>query len=282
MSDLQIATGFAILLSGFAQLHCGLVAFKWRAILDLAWFSCLTHLVCLTMLRGYLHAHTFERLWRLFATGSLAALLAVGLLFTANSDWDRVFRLKDNAPTLCIIGCNRSRSSVGDPVSFWTPVISATFLVVAFVSRVVRLHKVLSVDTFGRASDWLDFQGRRLLWVFFRLFCTEGDVYSLKRSLAYRPLFGIFMTLRLLLDLWASFAFEVCYFGISNRFHWHITDILGLFGFSLGYLASARWFIFEQPCWGWYSSQQGRLDIRPTRVCNHVDSATHKHYWISQ
>ena len=118
MSDLQIVTGFAILLSGFAQLQCGLVAFEWRAIIDLAWFSCLTHLSCLTMLRGYLYAHTFERLWRLFAMGSLVTLLAVGLLFTANSEWDRRFRLKDDAPTLCIIGCNRSRGHMGDLVTF--------------------------------------------------------------------------------------------------------------------------------------------------------------------
>lgn len=218
MSDLQIVTGFAILLSGFAQLQCGLEALKWRAILNLAWFSCLTHLSCLTMLRGCLYAHTFERLWRLFTMGALATLLAIGLLFTANAKWDRSFGFEDNIPTLCIIGCSQSRvrdSHTLQPLSFfWTPVTSAIFVVVAFVSRVVRLHKSLSVGIFGRANDWLDFQGRRLLWVLFKLLCTEGDTYSLKRSLTYRPLFGAFMTLRLLLDLWASFAFEVCCFVI--------------------------------------------------------------------
>ena len=226
MSDLQIVTGFAILLSGFVQLQCGLETVKWRAILDLAWFSCLSHLSCLTMLRGYLYTHTFERLWRLFMMGALSVLLVVGMLFTANTEW--VYGKNKNTPTLCIIGCNRSWAPVthsdllpiGRPfVFFWAPVVSAIFLIVAFVSRIVRLHKALSVGMFGRARDWLGYQSRRLLWIFFRLFCTEGDIYSLKRSFAYRPLFGVFVILRLLLDLWASFAFEVCFLGIFNSFH---------------------------------------------------------------
>lgn len=180
------------------------------------------------MLRGYLCAHTFERLWRLFAMGAIAALLAVGMLFTANAEW--IYYTNKNAPTLCLIGCNRfwdpethlesDMITLAGPLAFfWTPVASAIFVVVAFVSRIVRLHKALSVGIFGRASDWLDYQGRRLLRIFFRLFCTEGDIYSLKRSFAYRPLFGVFITLRLLLDLGTSFVFEVCFFGVFNPFH---------------------------------------------------------------
>lgn len=111
----------------------------------------------------------------MFAMGALATILVVGLLFTANVEW--IYGLNDNALAICIIGCDRiSEDSWGSLVFFWTPVIFAIFVVVAFVSRVVRLHKVLSVGIFGRASDWLDYQGRRLLWIFFRLFCTEGDI----------------------------------------------------------------------------------------------------------
>jgi hypothetical protein len=63
MSDLQIVTGFAILLSEFAQLQSGLAALKWRTILDLAWFSCLTHLSCLTMLLRDGHAYDITSCW---------------------------------------------------------------------------------------------------------------------------------------------------------------------------------------------------------------------------
>lgn len=217
MSDLQIVTGFAILLSGFAQLQCGLAAMKWRAILDLAWFSCLTHLSCLTMLRRYLYDHAFERLWRLLAMGALAALLAVGLLFAANWNWSYAFPDNGNAPAMCIIGCYRaSGDSESDLPNFWTPIFSATVVVVAFVSRVVKLHKALYVGIFCQAVQWLNDQGRRLLRIAFRLFCTEGDIYSLKRSLGYQPLLSVFITLRLLLDLWTSLAFEVCFQGSLN------------------------------------------------------------------
>lgn len=224
MSDLQIVTGLAILLSGFAQLKCGLAAMNWRIILDLAWFSCLTHMSCLVMLRRYLHTHTFERVWRLFAMGILAALLAVGLLLTANPKWLLLTEATKATPAICILGCYlkpgankewvKTHSSIPseelwNPSEwFWTPLFSAIFLLSAFISRVVRLHKFLFVGV-TRATKWLHYHIQRLLWLAFRNLCTEGDMYSLKRSLGYRPVFAIVMILRLVLDSWASFAVEV-------------------------------------------------------------------------
>lgn len=217
MSDLQIVTGFAIILSGFAQFQCGLAALKWRIILDLAWFSCLTHLTCLTVLRRHLQTHTLERVLRLFAMGVLAALLAAGLLITANHEWILLYGREQATPATCIVGCylkpvsSEYISSSMEPVEwFWTPIISASFVVNAFICRVVRLHKALSMGV-SRATKWLDGQAQRLLWVLFRILCTEEDIYSLKRSLAYRPVFGVVMILRLLLESWTSFAVEVCY-----------------------------------------------------------------------
>lgn len=225
MSDLQIVTGFAILLSGFTQLQSGLEALKWRTILDLAWFSCLTHLACLTMLRRHLHTHTIERVWRLLAMGILAALLAAGLLPTANSKWLLLSEDTKATPAICILGCylkpgpNKewreslrfiNDSSYWHPSQwFWSPIISATFIVVAFAFRVVRLHKSLSLSV-NRATKWLDNQMQRLLWFLFRTLCKEGEIYSLKRSLGYRPIFGVVMIWRFVLVLWASFALEVC------------------------------------------------------------------------
>lgn len=54
MSDLQILTGISILISGYAQLECGLSCYHWQVLVYLAWFSSLTHLSCLTLLRNYL------------------------------------------------------------------------------------------------------------------------------------------------------------------------------------------------------------------------------------
>lgn len=223
MSDLQIVTGFAIILSGFAQFKCGLAALNWRIVLDLAWLSCLTHLTSLTMLRRHLHRHAFERIWRLCAMGILAALLAAGLLMTANSRWLLLSDDTKATPAICIAGCymvpgpdkewveSMVQISMGSWKSsnwFWTPIVSAIFMVVAFVTRVVRLHKFSSAGV-SRAIKWLDSQMQRLLQACFRKLCKEADIYSLKRSLGYRPLLGIVMTLRFVLDSWASLAVEV-------------------------------------------------------------------------
>lgn len=210
MSDLQTVTGFAILVSGYTQLECGLSSLEWRAILDLAWFSYITQLSCLTVLQDHLYTHTFERFWRLLATGALATLLAVGLLLTGNPMWNIP---GDSRPAICKLGCYEDYDYAVDISlsAFRTSIISAVFVMVAFISRVVRLHKFLKVRTLGQAIYWLDFQGRQLLWVLFKWFCTGESIYSLKRSLIYRPLFGIFVTLRLLFVSWASFAVEVSF-----------------------------------------------------------------------
>ncbi|OQD91487.1 hypothetical protein PENSOL_c053G11279 [Penicillium solitum] len=239
MSDLQIVTGFALLLSGFSQLQRGLEALKWRTILDLAWFSCLTHLACLTMLRRHLHTHTIERVWRLFAMGILAALLAAGLLPTANPKWLLLSEDAKATPAICILGCylkpepNRewreyillvADQSYWHPSQwFWPPVISASFVVVAFVFRVVRLYKSLSLSV-NRAAKWLDNQMQRFLWLLFRTLCKEGEIYSLKRSLVYRPVFGIVMTWRFVLVLLASFALEVSW--VFTAFLWGIWRLM--------------------------------------------------------
>ncbi|KAJ6052295.1 Methylthioribulose-1-phosphate dehydratase [Penicillium canescens] len=217
MSDLQTVTGFAILISGYTQLECGLDTSKWRAILGLTWFAYITQLSCLTILQDHLYTHTFERSWRLLATGALATLLAVGLLLTANPMW---YDPDDSRPAIF-------------------------FVVVAFISRVVRLHKVLSIGILGQAIYWLDSQGRQLLWVLFKWLCAGESIYSLKRSLIYRPLFGAFKTLRLLLVSWASFAVEVGWVCVA--FSWGFYRLyLDLGGQSEFFSASREDWTFGQ------------------------------------
>ncbi|KAJ6062818.1 Methylthioribulose-1-phosphate dehydratase [Penicillium canescens] len=226
MSDLQTVTGFAILISGYTQLECGLDTSKWRAILGLTWFAYITQLSCLTILQDHLYTHTFERSWRLLATGALATLLAVGLLLTANPMW---YDPDDSRPA----------------ISIQTSIASAVFVVVAFISRVVRLHKVLSIGILGQAIYWLDSQGRQLLWVLFKWLCAGESIYSLKRSLIYRPLFGAFKTLRLLLVSWASFAVEVGWVCVA--FSWGFYRLyLDLGGQSEFFSASREDWTFGQ------------------------------------
>lgn len=218
VSDLQIVTGFAILVSGFVELRCGLAAYHWYFILNLAWFSCLTHLACLTLLRNYLYTRTLERLWRLLAMGALTTLLVVGLLSTGNPFWgDGVISLNgDNggnlphtgAPAICYLGISdRHVGLLG--LTFWTTLVSALLIGLGFVSRVVKLHRSLSVAIFGQARLWLSIRARQLLRIVFEWSYEGSSRHSLRHSLCYRPLFALFLAARFLLDGWASVAFEV-------------------------------------------------------------------------
>ena len=87
MSDLQILTGISILVSGYMQLRCGIASYHWQVLVHLAWFSCLTHLSCLTFLRSYLYHRPGERTWRLSAMAILIILLLVAMVPTRNYIW---------------------------------------------------------------------------------------------------------------------------------------------------------------------------------------------------
>jgi hypothetical protein len=140
MSDLQIETGFSILISKFAQLDCGLSGYHWLFITKLAWFSSLTHLSCLTVLRSHLYRFGAERLLRLLAMGGLATLLIVGSLSTGKSE--REYTLSRlSRPAICQLWASPDLS--GDDITFWSALVSVILIGVAFLSRVIELHKAL-------------------------------------------------------------------------------------------------------------------------------------------
>ena len=84
MSDLQLFTGLAIIISGFSQLRidCGISVWHWKRLFYVAWFARLTHFAYLTFLRGYLHHHKVGRLWRSFMMSILIILIGIALIFT--------------------------------------------------------------------------------------------------------------------------------------------------------------------------------------------------------
>ncbi|KAK0742978.1 hypothetical protein B0T18DRAFT_447808 [Schizothecium vesticola] len=75
-ADIQIVTGIAILIGGYSTLPCGISAYHWQLVVDLAWFSSVTHLAALTFLRRYLHNRPVEKWCRVafmlrLSTGSI-------------------------------------------------------------------------------------------------------------------------------------------------------------------------------------------------------------------
>lgn len=182
--------------------------------------------------------------------GTLAVLLAIGRILIANGHWCWEGPGSDAMPALCFTfpspafealeNANHPFSWSGpcfvhNSESIITAILSAIFILLAFLGRVIRLYQPLS-QAVGRATRWLDDQVNQLLWVLFRALCTDGDTHSLKRSLLYRPVYGLVSAIRLVFVLWASLAMEA-----SNQVADSVTvanqstlDQLGDGGFYVG------------------------------------------------
>lgn len=149
MSDLQILTGVSILISGYAQLRCGLPCYHWQVLVYLAWFSRLTHLSCLTALGNYLYNRPGERLWRLLFMRALVVMLLVAMAPTGNYNWDSTIgdstaqpapQPSDNAI------CYLRKAKNADKLTFASMIISMLLLSLGFVSRVVGVFRSLSLN----------------------------------------------------------------------------------------------------------------------------------------
>lgn len=158
MGDLQIISGTSILISGFFQLHRGLSSYHWAIIVDLAWFSSLTHLACLTILRNHLYNRPLQRMWRICSMAVLLILLVVALSFTGNYGWvttgsysfSQHGGVEINEPAICHLR-SIPRSDLRSNPTYCSMVFSILLIVIGFVLRIVKLYKVISVNEIGRA-----------------------------------------------------------------------------------------------------------------------------------
>ncbi|PYH34512.1 uncharacterized protein BO87DRAFT_358442 [Aspergillus neoniger CBS 115656] len=205
-SDMQLLTGYSLLISGFSQLRSGLQTFYWQVVIGLTWFSTITHLSCLTALRNHLYLHSSERTWRLAAMAILCVLLAIGLGFTANYDW--VFFGGGDEPNygdaaICYI---RIRSPLGQ--AFYTMLFSVLLITFSFVVRIVKLYRFLSVDIFTRARSRVKHWTYTSLRIVHDWSDASAQPPSLKCMICYYPLLAAKLSADLLVDGWASVFME--------------------------------------------------------------------------
>ena len=223
--DTQVITSVAILVSGYVQLPCGLSAYHWQTIVDLAWFSALTHLATLTSLRQYFRSRPTMAILRIIFMGMTLILLGAALLPTIfmpelrNGESAFVkngFALQDSqivvngfisSPAICLFsdqsrdrvwksqsvqevdGCHHSR-----PYNLNIVVLSLLYLVISYLSRIIRLFTPLA----GSANQWLRF----------------GPINFLQKKYSstgvHSPTFKTFLTVRnalllLIMTLWDAF-----------------------------------------------------------------------------
>ncbi len=232
MSDLQILTGLSILISGYAQLDRGLSFYHWHLMVYLAWFCSLTHLSCLTFLRNHLYNHPGERIWRLIGMGTLVILLIVALLPTGNynstdpADYAicSFLHLAPKSKNRTIDYRNRIYN-LGGELDYAAMIISVLLVGFGFLSRVVRLHRSLAVGIIAAGRTYISERSLTFLRNLYRK-CKEvpdppprgqerGSVSSLLRKSSlrilcfYRPLLAIYLTIRVIADLWSSLILEV-------------------------------------------------------------------------
>lgn len=230
MSDFQLITGLSILISGFTQLGTGISAYHWQRLVQLAWFSSITHLCTLTALRNYFRQNSLGYFWRLPGMVILIIMLIIALIPTGQYTWESstigaAQRKGDNVrpkPTDHAV-CYFNRHEVTCTGEYYYPnvceevfqasqqrmILSAVFLGVGMCNRLWHLFRLparlynsirsrcshLSTIVLSRMYRWT------LTW---SLWYSAPFIYF-----AYLPLLAIFLTVRLLADMITSRAFEV-------------------------------------------------------------------------
>ncbi len=148
----------------------------------LAWFSNLTHIACLTALRGYLHQHQLERNWRLFFMTVLWAGLISAMIPTVFFNWSSYWEPSASRPSSnarcffdldvgrdlffndSFVPCLSSDSGfcpfmlLTETAAMQSATISILLLGFSYVSRTVKLTKRLSdgihTTIRRRTSNW--------------------------------------------------------------------------------------------------------------------------------
>lgn len=146
-SDQQAVTGISILASGYSQLKCGLSVYHWVTIVNLAWFSSLTHLTTLTVLRKYFQTRPALRLWRLIGMGATVVMLGVALGSTGFTT-DNHSDLPANFPAWCLYHPQLAETYLFSYNTTYI-VIAMCILTVSFLTRVILLSQRASVKMKG-------------------------------------------------------------------------------------------------------------------------------------
>lgn len=214
LCDIQIVTGIGILLSGYMLLKCGLDACHWQIVVYLAWFSTVTHLSGLNILRKLLKTTLWAKYVRVFLMLVLLVLVIVGLLPTG-------FFNSDNFSSQAICYFNQSYgywrhdATSGDPVretaEWQTMAMSVILLIFGFVSRSFKLFQPLSTAFRIQIRSPISRLAQRTLQ---RLGEPSSGVSlgwkdRLKLSIVTRPALATFLMVRLSCDLFSSAIFEV-------------------------------------------------------------------------
>lgn len=157
MCDVQILTGLGILISGYADLRCGISAYHFLLIGSVAWFSNLTHVAGLTVLRRYLSQRSTEKRIRQFFMVVLSLMLLAAMGPTIFFDWAHkaYYNLSVSFPgshAICFFDTARliewhfaiTGWGVQKSRTFQSAVVSMLLIFFNLSSRMIKLEPTLS------------------------------------------------------------------------------------------------------------------------------------------
>ncbi|KAH8679301.1 hypothetical protein BGZ61DRAFT_481353 [Ilyonectria robusta] len=162
MCDIQILTGLGILISGYADLCNGISSYHFQLIGQLAWFSNVTHIASLTVLRRYLHRRRVEKWTRLVLMFILSTMLIAAMGPTLFFNWVNDEEGSASLPgsfARCFYNTSRSikwleadNSKFGLPgtTAFQSGIMSMLLLILSLGSRTIKLQYSLS----HRVKSW--------------------------------------------------------------------------------------------------------------------------------
>ncbi len=207
MCDSQLITGFGILISGFYAMRCdNLSTYHWQLLVQLAWFSSLTHLSSLTFLRKYMFQHPEERCWRLVCMLLHLVLLVIALVPSGRMTPPGTLHPGDEIWEFPHAWCYLTNTGPGTGFDS-SVVVSILLLAFNFGMRVVEVSPAVSSMILVRTRRSARELGRASL----SLCWSSGTAwYSWFWNLAIvRPLAAAFIALSLYADLYTSMLFKV-------------------------------------------------------------------------
>ncbi|TDZ22624.1 hypothetical protein Cob_v004385 [Colletotrichum orbiculare MAFF 240422] len=242
MNDIQIATGLAVLISGYHELPRTISAYHWLCIVYTAWFSSVTHLAAMSHLRTYYANNMHRCVWRLILVCAIILMLLVAMVIsipcksiTLSGIWiwtdrDRGQALRANYAVCLLPYMSNTDISARQRLAALTDTIfSMAMLSFGYVARTAKMSRGVS----RRIAGWRDKLRRRLVGV------VVGEEYVLRRMLGEhmytflvaRPLAVTWIFGRLVVELWGSFLAEV--FWISVTAAWGLSQLAKIRSYGL-------------------------------------------------
>lgn len=219
------------MISGFISLSTGVSAYHWQIITSLAWFSSITHLSGLTVLRSHHSNHQRNTTVRMVLMFVLLALLIVATVPSGYFSWgesefqgfpsDEKHRFM-SSPAICYFkpdsgawdlwGSAATISSVTEAGSFQSMVVSVVLLLTGFSTRIVKMSRRLSQNiTANIRRPISQYSQRTLVTISSRN--GKHDRRGLRQWTLHvgivQPCLAFFISARIIADTYSSLFTEV-------------------------------------------------------------------------